>query len=393
MVPSAAVSQTKSNPVPASSLATVTSSALASLRVGNARALEALVLELADTPQRPEVTDAVAVLRSGLAAVQDLARVSPVLASADDLLRELLLGLPLIHAAQAGPRSAALTSLAVPAVSGSRGSLWRLSRAVLAVESGHPGQLRRLRDQAASYRTGAFIVDCATRRENDDWATWLAVLARLAWVTEDLQLCELTVDALAELSSELVVLGGLIPLGPVGWFIAQPLELLGRYREAAAANRAAEQVSWALGSARWVARCRLQRRFLTDRGLDLLGQDRPSLRSDSVAAPAVSEPVAAPAVSDSVAAPAVSEPASSPQASPLVLGLSKRQLEILRMAASGLTNVQIAAELFVSVATVERHSTITYRKLGVRNRAQALGLLGHPTNAQWAQLLAERDPR
>jgi DNA-binding NarL/FixJ family response regulator len=55
--------------------------------------------------------------------------------------------------------------------------------------------------------------------------------------------------------------------------------------------------------------------------------------------------------------------------------LSARQVEILRLAADGLTNAQIAGQLYLSVATVERHCTIAYRTLGVRNRAQALGVL------------------
>jgi DNA-binding NarL/FixJ family response regulator len=51
--------------------------------------------------------------------------------------------------------------------------------------------------------------------------------------------------------------------------------------------------------------------------------------------------------------------------------LTRRELEVLRLVASGLTNRQIADRLVLSVHTVERHVNNLYRKLGVRNRAEA----------------------
>jgi DNA-binding CsgD family transcriptional regulator len=51
--------------------------------------------------------------------------------------------------------------------------------------------------------------------------------------------------------------------------------------------------------------------------------------------------------------------------------LTAREAEILRLVAARRTNKEIAAELFVSVHTVERHVQNTYRKIGARNRADA----------------------
>ena len=51
--------------------------------------------------------------------------------------------------------------------------------------------------------------------------------------------------------------------------------------------------------------------------------------------------------------------------------LSARELEILDMAASGLTNVSIGARLQLSVHGVEFHLASIYRKLGVSNRTEA----------------------
>ena len=54
--------------------------------------------------------------------------------------------------------------------------------------------------------------------------------------------------------------------------------------------------------------------------------------------------------------------------------LTARELEILAAIASGRTNAQIAADLFLSAKTVMHHSTSIYRKLGVGGRAEAVAL-------------------
>ncbi|MEA2255367.1 MAG: hypothetical protein QOG35_1412 [Solirubrobacteraceae bacterium] len=51
--------------------------------------------------------------------------------------------------------------------------------------------------------------------------------------------------------------------------------------------------------------------------------------------------------------------------------LTSRELEILRLAAQGLTNGRIARELWVTEQTVKFHLSNTYRKLGVANRTEA----------------------
>ena len=57
-------------------------------------------------------------------------------------------------------------------------------------------------------------------------------------------------------------------------------------------------------------------------------------------------------------------------------GLTAREIEILRLLASGQSNAEIAAELVLSVRTVERHVTNLYRKIGAAGgtaRATATG--------------------
>jgi DNA-binding NarL/FixJ family response regulator len=57
--------------------------------------------------------------------------------------------------------------------------------------------------------------------------------------------------------------------------------------------------------------------------------------------------------------------------SPLNSGLSQREVEVLRLLASGRSNQQIADELVISVNTVIRHVSNVFGKTGVANRAQA----------------------
>jgi pimeloyl-ACP methyl ester carboxylesterase/DNA-binding CsgD family transcriptional regulator len=52
-------------------------------------------------------------------------------------------------------------------------------------------------------------------------------------------------------------------------------------------------------------------------------------------------------------------------------GLSRRELEVLRLLAAGESNAQIARRLDLSTHTVERHVVNLYRKIGARGRADA----------------------
>jgi ATP/maltotriose-dependent transcriptional regulator MalT len=56
----------------------------------------------------------------------------------------------------------------------------------------------------------------------------------------------------------------------------------------------------------------------------------------------------------------------------LVEPLSERELEVLTLLASGRSNKEIARDLFVAVGTVKTHTNNIYRKLGTKNRAEAL---------------------
>ena len=52
-------------------------------------------------------------------------------------------------------------------------------------------------------------------------------------------------------------------------------------------------------------------------------------------------------------------------------GLSQREVEVLRLIASGRTNQQVADELVLSVKTIARHASNIFNKAGVENRSAA----------------------
>jgi DNA-binding NarL/FixJ family response regulator len=65
---------------------------------------------------------------------------------------------------------------------------------------------------------------------------------------------------------------------------------------------------------------------------------------------------------------------ASPAGSPGLAELTARETEVLRMIALGLSNREIADQLFVGEATVKTHVNRIFAKLGVRDRVQAVVL-------------------
>jgi DNA-binding NarL/FixJ family response regulator len=69
------------------------------------------------------------------------------------------------------------------------------------------------------------------------------------------------------------------------------------------------------------------------------------------------------------AAPAPTPPTKPATSSPE--GLTAREVEVLRLLATGLTDAQIAEHLVLSLHTVHAHLRTIYSKLGVTSRSAA----------------------
>lgn len=63
---------------------------------------------------------------------------------------------------------------------------------------------------------------------------------------------------------------------------------------------------------------------------------------------------------------------SRPKVQPLAEPLTERELEVLRLMASGATNQDIADKLYIGLGTVKHHVRAIFSKLGVRDRVQAI---------------------
>jgi len=83
---------------------------------------------------------------------------------------------------------------------------------------------------------------------------------------------------------------------------------------------------------------------------------------------------------DAMLAPAVTHrlierfcaPAPSSSANVALRALTARELDVLRELATGRSNAEIAASLFVTEATVKTHVARILAKLGLRDRVQAV---------------------
>jgi DNA-binding NarL/FixJ family response regulator len=104
---------------------------------------------------------------------------------------------------------------------------------------------------------------------------------------------------------------------------------------------------------------------------------------EAVLAAARGESVLQPSVAAKVVARFAQLPdtPAEPRPQPLVVPLSERELEVLRLVADGRSNREIAASVFLAEGTVKNHVTNVLGKLGARDRTQAalrardLGLL------------------
>jgi DNA-binding NarL/FixJ family response regulator len=107
----------------------------------------------------------------------------------------------------------------------------------------------------------------------------------------------------------------------------------------------------------------------TMRGRDLVDAVRVVAAGEALLAPTVTRRLIADIVGRSA-------PATTPGSAPAgrLAGLSPRETDTLRALARGLSNAEIAAELYVTEHTVKTHVSNLLNKLGLRDRVQAVVL-------------------
>ncbi|MEW9550938.1 response regulator [Nonomuraea sp. NPDC050783] len=101
----------------------------------------------------------------------------------------------------------------------------------------------------------------------------------------------------------------------------------------------------------------------------LVKDDEPERMVDAVRRAAAGEQLLAPSVLRRVVERFLA--AEEQAATPPPAGLTERELEVLALVGTGLSNAEIAEELHVGVTTVKTHVAAAMDKLGLRNRIQA----------------------
>ncbi|MFC5824805.1 response regulator [Nonomuraea insulae] len=123
----------------------------------------------------------------------------------------------------------------------------------------------------------------------------------------------------------------------------------------------------------------------------LVKDDEPERMVDAVRRAAAGEQLLAPSVLRRVVEGflAAEEQAAAPAAP---AGLTEREVEVLALVGTGLSNAEIAEELHVGVTTVKTHIAAAMDKLGLRNRIQA-AVVAHRTGLVDASFRPVRPPR
>jgi DNA-binding NarL/FixJ family response regulator len=106
----------------------------------------------------------------------------------------------------------------------------------------------------------------------------------------------------------------------------------------------------------------------------LLKDVRPEQLAEAVRVVAAGDSLLAPAITQRLIAEFVRRPPPGSGAPTELSELTERELEVLKLIARGLSNGEIASELFVSEATVKTHVTHVLSKLKLRDRVQAVVL-------------------
>ena len=106
----------------------------------------------------------------------------------------------------------------------------------------------------------------------------------------------------------------------------------------------------------------------------LLKDVRPSQLVDAIRVVAEGEALLAPAVTRRLLERFAATLPTPEERAPALATLTDREREVLELVASGLSNSEIAERLFLGETTVKTHVSSLLRKLGLRDRVQAVVL-------------------
>ena len=102
----------------------------------------------------------------------------------------------------------------------------------------------------------------------------------------------------------------------------------------------------------------------------LLKEAAPESLADAVRAAAAGDSLLSPSVTRRLIEHFIAQPKRDPELARRLEELTERERDVMLLVARGLTNAEIARELYLGEGTVKSHLTGILGKLGLRNRAQ-----------------------
>ncbi len=237
---------------------------------------------------------------------------------------------------------------------------WRPGFAVVLAELGMEEEARRELERIRR--------DGLDRLRESLWVAGLTYLTDACAIVGDAALAELVYPELAPLSGGNVVVGhGVACYGAADRFLGLLAATLGDHERAAAHFQQALELNRRMGAATWTAHTL----YGYGRTLRMRGRPEDTASASELLAEAA-------ALAGRLGLPAVLTRARALGAAPEPVnpapdGLSWREVEVLRLVASGMSNREIGDQLSISGHTVANHMRSILRKTGAANRTEAAG--------------------
>lgn len=220
-------------------------------------------------------------------------------------------------------------------------------------------------DEATARLDALFVHNFAAIRPNALWLGSMATLAEVCVTLGDREHGEAVFAHLWPHRERRAMVGVPVTLGSVSYYLGRLATLAGRYVDARALLDVAAAGDRRMGAHPWLAWTRLaQAELLRAQTGDVVREQE--LISD---ARRVGERLGMARLIRLVQG--LNARSLPPRSANTSDDLSRREREVLRLVAGGRSNKAIAAELVITVNTVERHLVSIYRKLGVTGRAAA----------------------
>ena len=242
-------------------------------------------------------------------------------------------------------------------------STWRPGLALIYSELGLEREARAAFEHLAAH-------DFADLPRDSLWLTCVAYLAEVCAFLHDAPRAATLYQLLLPYHGQTIVVGPAhVCYGPASHYLGLLAATMERWEEAARHFEDALAMNTRMGARPWLAHT--QHEYATM----LLARNQPGDREEATAllneALATARELGMRALEARLTVRDAQKPAPASPTPPTLAGLSQRELEVLRLLATGKSNQEIAGALFISLNTVATHVRNILTKTGCINRTEA----------------------